>query len=98
MRSAGRKADVKYLIAEMSNLLMLDAVRQTRVPSQQPLLGRARYIRERPVGLSVYLDDRDVAIDTNHLERALRVIPIGKMNWLFVRQSLAPSTWVLRKV
>ena len=25
----------------------------------------------------------DVAIDTNHLERALRVIPMGRKNWLF---------------
>jgi len=32
---------------------------------------------------STYLDDPDVAIDTNHLERALRVIPMGKKNWLF---------------
>jgi transposase len=24
-----------------------------------------------------------VAIDTNHLERALRVIPMGRRNWLF---------------
>jgi transposase len=40
-------------------------------------------IRERRVGLSVYLDDPEVSIDTNHLERALRVIPMGKKNWLF---------------
>src|SRR5271168_1044970 len=25
----------------------------------------------------------DVAMDTNHLERALRVIPMGRRNWLF---------------
>jgi hypothetical protein len=24
-----------------------------------------------------------VAIDTNHLERALRVIPMGRRNWMF---------------
>ena len=29
------------------------------------------------------LDDPGVAIDTNHLERALRPIPMGKRNWLF---------------
>ncbi len=34
-------------------------------------------------GLEVYLEDPDVAIDTNHLERALRVIPMGRRNWLF---------------
>lgn len=33
--------------------------------------------------MSVYLDDPEVSIDTNHLERALRVIPMGKKNWLF---------------
>lgn len=30
----------------------------------------------------MYLDDPDVAIDTNHLERALSVIPMVKKNWL----------------
>ena len=48
-----------------------------------PFLGALAYIRERRVGLSVYLDDPEVAIDTNHLERALRVIPMGRKNWLF---------------
>ena len=40
-------------------------------------------IRERRAGLEVYLDDPAVSIDTNHLERALRVIPMGRKNWLF---------------
>lgn len=48
-----------------------------------PFLSALSYIRERRVGLEVYLDDPDVAIDTNHLERALRVIPMGRRNWLF---------------
>jgi transposase len=29
------------------------------------------------------LNDPDVSIDTNHLERALRVTPMGKKSWLF---------------
>lgn len=41
------------------------------------------YARERREGLSVFLDDPDVPIDTNHLERALRPIPMGRKNWLF---------------
>jgi transposase len=48
-----------------------------------PFLATMAYIRERRSGLEVYLDDPDVAIDTNHLERALRVIPMGRRNWLF---------------
>lgn len=48
-----------------------------------PFTKALNYIRERRAGLEVYLDDPDVAIDTNHLERALRVIPMGRKNWMF---------------
>lgn len=41
------------------------------------------YARERRVGLEVFLEDPDVQMDTNHLERAIRVIPMGRRNWLF---------------
>lgn len=56
--------------------------KQGFLPSS-PFLGALAYIRERRAGLSVYLDDPEVSVDTNHLERALRVIPMGKKNWLF---------------
>lgn len=56
--------------------------KQGFLPSS-PFLGALAYICERRIGLSVYLDDPEVSIDTNHLERALRVIPMGKKNWLF---------------
>ena len=48
-----------------------------------PLTAALAYTRERREGLQVYLDDPDVPIDTNHLERALRAIPMGRKNWLF---------------
>lgn len=41
------------------------------------------YVTEREVALKVFLGDPHVPIDTNHLERALRVIPMGRRNWLF---------------
>jgi transposase len=41
------------------------------------------YARSRRAGLSVFLTDPDVAIDTNHLERALRAIPMGRKAWNF---------------
>lgn len=41
------------------------------------------YACERRLGLEVFLEDPDVSMDTNHLERALRVIPMGRRNWLF---------------
>lgn len=43
-----------------------------------PLTKALAYVRERHAGLSIFLDDPEVPIDTNHLERALRVIPMGR--------------------
>lgn len=48
-----------------------------------PLTKALAYTRERTEGLQVYLNDPDVQIDTNHLERALRAIPMGRKAWLF---------------
>jgi transposase len=48
-----------------------------------PFVKALVYAKERRSNLEVYLTDPDVPIDTNHLERALRVIPMGRKNWLF---------------
>lgn len=48
-----------------------------------PFSKASAYALERQHGLSVFLSDPNIAIDTNHLERALRVIPMGRKNWLF---------------
>ena len=50
---------------------------------KSPLAKALNYAQERRAGLEVFLDDPAVAIDTNHVERALRPIPLGKRNWLF---------------
>ena len=55
---------------------------QGMLPSN-PMTKALAYARERRFGLEVYLTDPDVPIDTNHLERALRAIPMGRRNWLF---------------
>ena len=52
------------------------------VPSN-PLSRALKYAMERIDALEVFLSDPEVAIDTNHLERGLRPIPMGKKNWLF---------------
>lgn len=50
---------------------------------KNPLTAALAYARERRAGLEVFLTDPDVPIDTNHLERALRAIPMGRKAWLF---------------
>jgi transposase len=56
--------------------------RQGLLPSN-PFVQALQYLRTRRLGLEVFLTDPDVPIDTNHLERALRAIPMGRRNWLF---------------
>jgi len=56
--------------------------RQGLLPSN-PLTKALAYVRERRAGLEVFLGDADVPMDTNHIERALRAIPMGRRNWLF---------------
>lgn len=48
-----------------------------------PLSKALKYARARHASLQVFLSNPDVPIDTNHLERALRGIPMGRRNWLF---------------
>ena len=64
---------------------MYDTLKQQLDWFKRQLFGHKseNYALERRSGLEVFLDDPEVAIDTNHLERALRPIPLGKRNWLF---------------
>ena len=48
-----------------------------------PLAKAIQYAKARCASLEVFLADPDVPIDTNHLERNLRPIPMGKKAWLF---------------
>lgn len=41
------------------------------------------YLNNRVIDLRVFLECPDVPLDTNHVERALRVMPMGRKNWLF---------------
>jgi Transposase IS66 family len=43
-----------------------------------PFTHALNYVRERRLGLEVFLTDPDVPMDTNHLERSLRAIPMGR--------------------
>ncbi len=57
--------------------------RRTDLLPKEPLSKALNYAFERRTGLSYFLDDPLLALDTNALERALRPIPMGRKNWLF---------------
>ena len=48
-----------------------------------PFLKAAPYARDREAGLKILLEYPDVPIDTNHLEREIRPIAVGRKNWPF---------------
>ena len=50
---------------------------------KDPLAKALGYVRRREHQLRVFLEEPDVPMDTNHLQRALRPIPMGRKNWLF---------------
>jgi len=41
------------------------------------------YMQNREHELRVFLEDPAVPMDNNHTERALRVVPLGRKNWMF---------------
>ena len=56
--------------------------RHDLLPSS-PLTRALKYAMERKVPLQVFLSDPDVPLDTNHVERVVRPIAMGRKNWMF---------------
>jgi transposase len=72
----------KQVVAEFFKWLEEECAQAALLPSN-PFTKAASYALKRRKDLEVFLADPDVPPDTNHLERALRVIPMGRKNWLF---------------
>jgi len=51
--------------------------------NSNPLSRALTYVANHREQMSVFLSDPDVPIDTNHVERNLRAIPLGRKNWMF---------------
>jgi transposase len=72
----------KPLVAEFFEWLKEELIVSALLP-KDPFTKAANYALKRKQALEVFLADPDVPMDTNPLERALRVIPMGRKNWLF---------------
>ena len=60
-----------------------DQLENSSLLPSDPLSKALNYVLKREASLNVFLEDPGVQPDTNHLERALRPIPLGRKNWLF---------------
>lgn len=58
-------------------------LQRTDLTPSNPFTRALGYVIHREHKLRVFLEDPDLPLDTNHLERALRPIPMGRKNWMF---------------
>jgi transposase len=72
----------KPLVDDFFAWLKQTVVTEVLLPTN-PFGHAARYALEREAGLRVFLANPDVPLDTNHLEREIRPVALGRKNWLF---------------
>ena len=77
------RADHSHTIVQEFFRFLEMALSKTVLLDSNPFSKAAVYALKRRQALSVFLANPDVPIDTNHIERALRPIPLGRKNWLF---------------
>jgi transposase len=58
-------------------------LQRSELTPQHKLRKALNYVISRETELRVFLEDPQVPMDTNHLEREIRPITLGRKNWLF---------------
>ena len=64
-----------------------------RLPQRGKLAEAIRYALTRWVGLTRFLDDGRIELDTNPVERAIRPIALGRKNHLFAGSDRGGKRW-----
>lgn len=78
MRAQKSKVIVDALFMWMKKEMQDHALLQSNAFSKAAI-----YALKREKGLRVFLHNPEVVLDTNHLEREIRPVAIGRKNWLF---------------
>ena len=77
-----RLRHAKPIVDEIYAWRNWQCTREDLLPSDSFTLA-LKYLGDREHELRVFLADPTVPLDTNHVERGLRCIPMGKKNWIF---------------
>ena len=86
---AYRGEHTKPLVEEFFEWLVAACLARSLLPTD-PFMKAAVYALKRKDALRVFLSNAGVAMDTNHGECTLSVIPMSRRNYLLVGRSLAP--------
>ena len=81
-RLAARQTETKPLLAVFDEWVDALAASPALVPGT-PLAKAVGYSRNHRVALRRFLDDPRLSPDNNAVERALRLVAVGRKNWLF---------------
>jgi transposase len=77
-----RLENSKPLVGDVFVWIREQCQREDLTP-KHPLTKALKYLQNRETELRVFLEDPDVPMDTNHLEREIRPITLGRKNWMF---------------
>lgn len=79
---SNRAEKIRPLVDELFAWLRQQLDERLLLPSS-PFHQAANYALDRKEELRIFLEDPAVPMDTNHLEREIRPIALGRKNWLF---------------
>jgi len=77
-----RATQCKPIVDEFFEWLKTTLRERVLLP-RNPFTAAANYALDREDALRVFLEYPDVPVDTNHLEREIRPIALGRKNWMF---------------
>lgn len=91
-RAAARQRQSRPLVEAMKTWLEAE---HAHIPQRSGLGDAIRYALVRWEGLSLFLDDGRVELDTNCVERAIRPITLGRKNHLFAGSDGGGERWAI---
>jgi transposase len=91
-RRAVRQTQTKPLIDDLKTWLN---ERLKEIPGRLPTAGVIRYVQNHWDGLTRFLDDGHLELDTNSVERAMRPIALNRKNALFAGGDEGGETWAI---
>ena len=77
-----RLEHAKPIVDQFFSWVYEERLKPDLLPSN-PLMAALRYAQNQESGLRAFLNNPDLVLDTNHVERAIRPIACGRRNWLF---------------
>lgn len=87
-----RQAKSKVLMADLKMLLM-DTLKD--ISAKDPVASAIKYTLGHWAGLTLFLEDGRLEVDSNTVERNMRSVALGRVNSLFAGSDGGAETWAI---